>query len=257
MAERQTNYTIGEIYELPSRGAIYDVPVNPIIELRSMNGRDELKRQNPDSNCTQFKKLADIIEGCCIEKPAIHVYDMCLADYTFLLHRLRVITYEAGYDVHLICPFCKADIDTVADLDSLPFKDLDVEALKEKMIIQLPKCGKTVKLKLQTPRMLDENAAKAKELKRKYKTADIAIDELVLVLSIIDTVDGEKLDQSRLETFIYNLNAMDLKLMIKREDEINSMFGIVNDLVVDCPNCGGEVHTSFRYGAEFFGPASR
>ena len=213
MAERQTNYTIGEIYELPSRGAIYDVPVNPIIELRSMNGRDELKRQNPDSNCTQFKKLADIIEGCCIEKPAIHVYDMCLADYTFLLHRLRVITYESGYDVHLICPFCKAEIDTVADLDSLPFKDLDVEALKEKMIIQLPKCGKTVKLKLQTPRML--------------------------------------------ETFIYNLNAMDLKLMIKREDEINSMFGIVNDLVVDCPNCGGEVHTSFRYGAEFFGPASR
>lgn len=255
--ERQTKYTIGEIYELPSKGLVYDKPVNPVIELRSMNGRDELKRQNPNTPSTQFKLLADIIEGCCIEKPAVHVYDMCLADYTFLLHKLRVITYENGYDVKLICPFCNEPIETVVDLDSLPYNEFDIDKYKELSILNLPKSGHTISLKLQTPRMLDENSAKAKDMKRRYKTSDVSFDMLVVLLSIIDTVDGEKLDQSKLETFIYSLPALDLKLIIKREDELNASFGIVNDLTVDCNHCGGEVHTSFRYGAEFFGPASR
>ena len=41
MAERQTNYTIGEGMELPSKGKIYNVPVASHVELRSMTARDE------------------------------------------------------------------------------------------------------------------------------------------------------------------------------------------------------------------------
>ena len=42
--ERQTKYTIAEGYELPSKGKIYSVAVNPHVELRSMYERDEMKR---------------------------------------------------------------------------------------------------------------------------------------------------------------------------------------------------------------------
>ena len=38
--ERQTNYTIGEGVELPSKGLIYGKQVNPHIELRSMTSSD-------------------------------------------------------------------------------------------------------------------------------------------------------------------------------------------------------------------------
>ena len=39
--ERQTDFTIMEGYELPSKGKIYvEKTVNPHIELRSMNARD-------------------------------------------------------------------------------------------------------------------------------------------------------------------------------------------------------------------------
>ena len=55
--ERDTNYTIAEGYRLPSEGLIYDVAVNPEIELRSMSARDEMKRLNPTS--TPFKTLAE------------------------------------------------------------------------------------------------------------------------------------------------------------------------------------------------------
>ena len=74
MAERQTNYTIMEGYTLPSEGKIYEAKVDPHVELRSMTARDEMKRLSPSS--TPLKTLADIIEGCLIEKPAIPVYDL-------------------------------------------------------------------------------------------------------------------------------------------------------------------------------------
>ena len=251
--EKQVNYTIGETVELPSHGLIYDKKLNPNIELRSMTARDEMKRLNPSS--TQFKALAEIIEGCCIEKPAIPVYDMAIGDYEFLLHKLRIVTYGDHYSISVKCPYCGKPIDTVAHLESLLVKDVDIDKWNEARTVSLPVSGHIVTLNYQTPRMLDENDVKAKELKRKYRSAEIEFDLLVILLSIIDTVDGEKLDQSKLETFINKLPAKDMRKIINQEDKLNAMIGLVNDLVVDCPNCGGEVHTSFRYGQEFFGPA--
>ena len=76
MAERQNDFTIMEGYELPSKGKIYvEKTVNPHVELRSMTAREEMRRLSPSS--TPLKTLADIIEDCCIEKPAIHVLLDC------------------------------------------------------------------------------------------------------------------------------------------------------------------------------------
>ena len=252
--ERQTNYTIGETFELPSKGLIYDKPVNAKNELRSMTARDEMKRLNPSS--TQFKTLADIIESCCIEKPAIHVYDMALGDYEFLLHKLRIVTYGDDYKIYLRCPYCGAEVETMAHLDNLAIKEFDIDKFNEKRFITLPGSNHTVSLKFQTPRMLDEIDSKTKEMKRKFKSADIAFDMLVLLTSIIDTVDGEKLEYSKLETFVNNLPAKDMAKIVNSIDELNTLVGIDTNLIVDCNNCGGEVHTSFRYGSEFFRPTN-
>ena len=144
MEERQTNYTIMEGYELPSRGKIYAEDVNPHIELRSMTARDEMKRLSPSS--TPLKTLADIIEGCCIEKPAIHVYDMSLGDYEFLLHKLRIVTYGEDYKVTLRCFECGEAIETVADLGQLSVKDFDEDAIKALQTFSLPKSGRVITL---------------------------------------------------------------------------------------------------------------
>jgi hypothetical protein len=106
MNEKQTNYTIAESCTLPSNGLIYDTEINTTIELRSMTARDEMKRLAPSAN--PLKTLSDIIEGCCIEAPKIHVYDMAFADYEFLLHRLRTVTYGADYAMSLTCPHCES-----------------------------------------------------------------------------------------------------------------------------------------------------
>jgi len=253
--ERQTKYTIAESYDLPSKGKIYDVAVDPHVELRSMTARDEMKRQNPNGS-TQFKKLADIIEGCMIEKPKIHVYDMALGDYEFLLHKLRIVTYGPKYKMAAQCPHCFHTFEAEADLDQLQIIEFDEDKFYSAQTITLPVSGDSVKLKFQTPRMLDEIEAQSKEAKRKFKSAEIEFDLYFLLKNIIDEVNGVKLDQARIEAYINNLPAKDMVKLVNGVDALNACIGIDATLAIDCTECGGEVRTSFRFGPEFFRPTN-
>lgn len=254
MEERQTNYTIMEGYKLPSGGLIYDTPVNATVELRSMTARDEMKRLNPST--TQFKTLADIIEGCLIEKPAIHVYDMALGDYEFLLHKLRIVTYGDEYKMQLRCPFCGEEIEAVSHLEELTIKDFDLDKFNSLRTFTLPRSGSTVTLKFQTPRLLDEQEGKARELRRKFKDAEIDFNTFALLSLIIDTVDGVKLDANKQDAFINKLPAGDMAKIINNLDQLNRCVGLDNNLTIDCPKCDSEIKTFFRFGPEFFRPTT-
>jgi len=254
MTERQTNYTIGECTELPSKGLIYGNKVNAQIELRSMTARDEMKRLAPST--TQFKTLADIIEGCMIEKPGIHVYDMALGDYEYLLHRLRIVTYGDEYRMTLRCPYCGEYIDATAHLEDLRLKEFDEEAFRAASSITLPKSGSTVTLNFQTPRTLDENEIYVKDMKRRFKDAEIDFNLMATLMSAIDTIDGSAVDVTRLEAFINRLPALDMTKILNAIETLNSLIGIDNSITVGCNKCGGEVPTSFRFGSEFFRPTN-
>jgi len=252
--ERQTNYTIAEGYELPSKGKIYSVAVNPHVELRSMTARDEMKRLSPST--TQFKVLADIIEGCMLEKPAIRVYDMCLADYEYLLHKLRIVTYGDEYSIVLNCPHCGEQVETTAHLEELTLKEFDEEKFKALKTFVLPVSGHTVSLNFQTPRMLDEIDGEVREMKRKYKDADIDFELLVQLKHIIDTIDGTKFDNTKLETFINKLPAKDMIKIQNNLNALNGSLGLNTMLTVPCTKCGREIITFFRFGPEFFRPTN-
>jgi predicted RNA-binding Zn-ribbon protein involved in translation (DUF1610 family) len=252
--ERQTNYTIMEGYELPSKGKIYSESVNPHIELRSMTARDEMKRLSPSS--TPLKTLADIIEGCCIEKPAVHVYDMSLGDYEFLLHKLRIVTYGEDYKVSLRCPECGEVIETIAKLGQLDTKEFDEDKVGELQTFSLPKSGHIVTLNFLSPRMVEEMEVKVKDMKRRYKGATIDFETLVKLLVNIDLVDGEKKSEHDLENIVTNLPALDLQKILNNIDKLNQQIGLDNILYITCPKCGEEVTTFFRFGPEFFRPTT-
>ena len=252
--ERQTDYTIAEGYTLPSKGKIYSTNVDPHIELRSMTARDEMKRLSPSS--TPLKTLADIIEGCCIEKPAIHVYDMSLGDYEFLLHKLRIVTYGEDYKVSLRCPECRELIETVTKLDQLDIKDYNEDEIKNLQTFSLPKSGHIITLNFLSPHIIEEMEVKAKDMKRKYKNATIDFETLVRLLLNIDLVDGEKKSETDLENLITNLPALDLQKILNNIDKLNSQIGLDNILYLTCPKCGEEVTTFFRFGPEFFRPTT-
>lgn len=254
MATRQTNYTIAEGYTLPSKGKIYSENVNPNVELRSMTAREEMRRLSPSS--TPLKTLADIIEDCCVEKPAIHVYDMSLGDYEYLLHKLRIVTYGEDYKVALRCPECGELIETIAKLDQLSVKEFDEEIVRELQTFTLPVSGRMVSLNFITPHRLEEMEVKVKDMKRRYKNATIDFETLVRLLVNIDTIDGEKKNEHELENVITNLPARDLQKILNNIDKLNQQIGLDNVLYLTCPKCGEEVTTFFRFGPEFFRPST-
>ena len=255
MEERLTNYTIAEGCELPSKGKIYKSgAVNPNVELRCMTTRDEMKRLSPSN--TQFKKVADLIEGCMIEKPKISVYDMALGDYEFLLHKLRIVSYGPNYKMSVRCQYCGELFDGEADLEQLQVREFDYEKFESLRTFTLPSSGDTITIKFQTPRMLDEIDSKTKEMKRRYKDADIDFNLLVLLQQVIDEVNGLKMESTKLETYINRLPVKDTIKIINNLDALNECIGVNSSLDIDCPKCGGEVHTFFRFGPEFFRPTN-
>lgn len=250
--ERQTKYTIAEGYELPSNGLIYDKKIDPHVELRSMNARDEMKRLSPST--MPLKTLSDIIEGCMIEKPAIHVYDMSLGDYEYLLHKLRIVTYGGIYRMAITCPKCGNIVEVKSNLEELEIKPIDMTKFESLKTVSLPKSNKAVTINYTTPRMLEQATAMAKEMKKKFKDAELDFDLLTKLKLGIASVDGKVLTDFELETFINNLMALDMRKILKAIDELNNCFGVDGSLVVTCPMCGEDVTTFFRLGPDFFGP---
>lgn len=254
MEDRQKNYTIMEGHELPSRGLIYGTDVNSHVELRSMTAREEMQRLNYST--TQFKTLADIIEGCLIEKPKIHVYDMALGDYEFLLHKLRIITYGPEYKMVVTCPFCQHRYETIANLDQVEVVDFDFDKFKQAQEFVLPDAGDTIKIRFETPRILDNIEQKTKDLKRKFKHADTDFHTLVLLKEVIDEVNGKVMNPDNIDAYINKLSAKDLYAIINRLDTLNKCIGVDDRLIIECEECGDEFVTRFQYGPEFLGPTT-
>ena len=123
---------IEETYTLPSLGKVYDVEVNPEITLRSMTTADEMKRLGTSEK--RYKLMAEIIDDCMTENPGISAYDMCIGDYQFLLHKLRIVTYGPEYEVVSKCPFCGALSRGTLNLEELPVHQFseDLYDLKNK-----------------------------------------------------------------------------------------------------------------------------
>ena len=246
------NYTIAEDFTLPSHGKVYEKEINPNIKLRSMTTREEMKRLNPSDKT--YKNLCEVIDDCLVEKPGISSYDMCIGDYVYLLHKVRIVTYGAAYKTELRCPFCGCSTEKTINLEDLPINEYS-EEFNKYLEFDLPKTGKHIKLKLQTPRMLDDIETRAKELRKKSPKNSGEPAFLLTIQSMIDEVDGQKLNFLQLEDSVSALPMLDAHYIIKYSEKLNSLIGIDTQVRDTCDVCGLDYDATFRITQEFFGPS--
>lgn len=246
-----SNYTISESYTLPSKGLIYDKPIDPNFTIRSMTTAEEMKRLSPTE--TPYKVMSEIIEDCLTKKLEIPVYDLCLGDYQFLLHKLRVVTYGSDYKMQIQCPNCGEYTVSNTNLDSLSVTEYD-DSIHELTTIVLPQTQKKVELKIQTPRQIEEIALRTKEIKKKMKDLTYDPSILVTIQLMIKTVDGQTLNPVALETFVRKLPMKDANVLLQVAKKLNGKVGLDTDIVAKCGSCGYDVVTTFRFTSEFFGP---
>lgn len=248
-----SNYSIAEEYTLPSLGKIYSQNVNPNVKLRSMTTQDEMKRLAPSEY--QYKNLCEIIDDCTLTNVGISSYDMCLADYQYLLTKLRIVTYGSDYRTVSTCPYCGMMNEIIHDLNNLEVVQCDIDEVKKYLEFELPVCKKNIRITLQTPRMIDEIQKQNNELKRRSKGKATDSTFLYTLMSIITTIDGENLDPIQKEKFITNLAMMDTNYIMKHAQKLVESFGIKTDINNQCGLCGLDYTSSFRITKEFFGPS--
>lgn len=245
------SYTNVEIFELPSKGKIYSKEIDPIIKLRSMTTQEEMRRLSPSS--LSYLPMCDIIDSCIVNDKQISSYDLCLGDYLFLLHRLRVVTYGKDYKMTVICPFCHMESNEVVDLTTLPVKEF-TDDFYDLQQIELPVTKKYIKLNYQTPRMLDKISEKNKTF-RKKTGSDIDQTLLHTLQLSIAEIDGKTPNQITLEQWLKDLPMKDTNFLLGSLDKLNSSIGIDLNLVEVCDTCGLKYITTFKTTSEFFRPA--
>ena len=246
------NYPITLDCVLPSKGLIYGDRVDPNVKLRSMTTVDEMRRLSKSEN--QYQNMAEMIDGCILSEVGISSYDMCIADYKYLLYMLRVVTYGDIYKINTQCPYCG-----YTDIDEIHISDLEVislDSIEEDMLkVSLPKSGHEVELNYQTPRMLD-NITKAIKSSRQKKNKS-PFDETLLfsLYHLVKTVDGKVLDPIQKEEWIKALPMVDTNTIISKSDKFNVMFGLNTDMDYVCGLCDNSSPLNIRITSEFFRPA--
>ena len=247
------DYTLTLDCTLPSLGKLYDVEVNPHITLRSMTTMDEMRRLSPSER--PLKVLCDIIDNCMIEPCGISSYDMIIGDYQYLLHQLRIVTYGTSYPIVNTCPKCLHMNENVVDLSQLNVLEY-TEDFSNLLLVELPKTKHTVKLRMQTPRLIDDVTVKSNELKKRQKSDSNIGDTTFLfsLYSLIDEIDYAKANIVEVEKFIQTLPMADTNRILKRAEKLVDKVGLDLSLKVECTACGATFSSTFREGPEFFGP---
>ena len=245
------DYIFGEEYDLPSHGKVYSSEVNPHIKLRSMTTNEEMKRLRPSDR--PYKVMADIIDDCLVEKPGISAYDMCLGDFQFLLYKLRIVTYGEEYGVTCKCPFCLSTSTETVNLDSLPVLEY-TEELEDQLEFELPKTKHRIRLKMQTPRMMDNIDLKSKEFAKKAKQFDGDSAFLFSLKEQIELVDGEAPNPIYFEQWLRELPAGDSNYIKRKAQKLANAIGVENKVEVFCDVCGMSYDSSFRTAEDFFDP---
>lgn len=257
----EEKYTIAERYTLPSHGLVYDKDINCEIKLRSMTVRDEMKRLAPVTDGTLYRNMAEIIDSCLVEKPGISSYDMCLGDYQFLLHKLRIVTYGPEYKIEVKCPVCGDWDEHIVNLESLKLEELKEFDRDKELTITLPVSGKVVELNITTPRLLDNIEKEVRRVAKQYKRQNQDMSEidwhlLYQLVYSIKTVDGQRLSTAEKETFCDKLVGRDYNTIINVLDKLDEKVGLGATLEVHCNNCGYDMITPFRITSEFYRPTS-
>ena len=257
----ENNYTIAERYTLPSHGLLYDADINSDIKLRSMTVRDEMKRMAPANDGTVYRVLAEVIDDCLVEKPGISSYDMCIGDFQFLMHKLRIVTYGPEYKISCKCPNCGNYDEYVVNLEDLSLDELEDFDKDKYLKLELPASKKIVELNYNTPRILDNIEKEVDRVAKQYKKqnkvmSDVDWHLLYQLVYAIKTVDGQKLNVTQKETFCNNLVGRDYNAIINALDKLDQKVGLGLMFEVKCNQCGLNMSVPFRLTSEFFRPSS-
>lgn len=241
--------SIQETYDLPSRGLLgTDVPKN--VTLRAMSTMDEKMRLSGSG----LTLMPDLIKNCIVSPANVDTYKFPLFDIQFLMYKLRVITYGSDYKVTLRCPTCGATKEISVNLDEIPVVELPDGFTDKFTIGPLPVSGDTIECKLLNVYDYIEIERESRRILSKFKDY-VGDPEMILNLQHkIVTVNSEEVPTYKIQSYVENMNARDLRFFNIEYEKIAGGYGLDTDMFEVCDKCGSDIEYALPMTSEFFRP---
>jgi len=237
---------------LPSKGVLYEGKMpDGKVKIRPLTTAEEkiLLGQGQD-RLTLFDKA---LEQCLINLP-IPYNELLIGDKLFLFFFLRGITWGFEYSPTFRCSECRKDFrHTLKVPDDLRIRQLNEADDKEPFTVVLPKCKKTVQLRLL--RIYDEKEIEARvkeDIKRGL--SGIGDPSYIHTLSMyIVSIDGQEASAIEAFNFCSHMHSMD-SAAVRTEIEKHDCGGDFM-LRLTCPHCGARIEQMLPFETDFFRPS--
>ena len=245
--EGKFSFVKPELIPLPSKGRLYqfcdDEEVkNGYIRLYPMTLAEEeiLTTQKFLKTGVATRMIFDN----CIASD-IEASDILTFDSTYLLYKLRSISYGDDYTIKLKCPSstCEKEFKETIKISELSFNELPDE-IEEPIVRKLPVSKYTVTLVL--PRVVHSERLYMKQ--RDNENINSRVLSLVVTTVSIKDEKGKELDPKFWVDFYTALPAAD-RAVLTEATKIDTGIDKINCI---CPKCGEEWEETVPIGAEFF-----
>jgi len=244
---------IQETHKLPSAGNVYaeGIKVPEEVTLRAMSTMDEKIRLSSIG----INVMPNILEACIVEPKDFNVNLLKVPDVTFLMYKLRILTYGPEYKYPIMCGDCGKVSTIEFSLDEIPVSYV-TESFKEPFNIgPLPISGDILQVKILSVGDFKAIEKEAKKMLEKFPEY-VGDPEFILNRTFkIVTINNEELAPFQLNKYIESLHARDLNYFDNKYDKLLTDFGMDLNVSAPCKHCGESVKFTLSITDEFFRPS--
>lgn len=235
-----------DTFSLPSNGAWYDIKD---VTLR-MKTTLEVKKGHVSVGP---RTEPDIIQSCIVKPDNVNIYDLVIFDSTYLMHKLRVLTWGQMLPQVFVCPLCGDIHEEDLDLNRLEVNEVPEGFTLDNL--QLPLTGSTITFRFLTLEDVIKCQVDGQKRQRDYPDAEEDFVNSYIVERHIESVDGKVLVGAELTAWLNKLPARDYLLIEAYCDKIGTMFGVSDKVEVECKKCKNVYEHYIQLTENFFRPA--
>ena len=241
------NFVKPELVQLPSKGKLYQFCDDEEVKSGYIRLYPMTLAEEEILTTQKFLKTGvatRMIFDNCIASD-IEASDILTFDSTYLLYKLRSMSYGDDYTIKLKCPSptCEKEFKETIKISELSFNELPDE-VEEPIIKKLPVSKYTVTLVL--PRVVHSERLYMKQ--KENQDSNSRVLSLVVTTISIKDEKGKELDPKSWEDFYTALPAGDRAILT----EATKIDTGIDKIRCICPKCGEEWEEIVPIGADFF-----
>lgn len=236
---------------LPSNGVFYENDFPTSLVIRSLTTNEEQLLYGSITEATIDK----ILSNCIVEPSNFPIDELIPADKTFILFKLRILSYGQDYNQTIFCPYCNHEGIAVLDLDQLPCDELDEDKIKLPLKLTLPMSKDVIELRVLTEKDYKAIKERAQKVSKRLSLPFGQVEHKLRFAKQIKSINGEKVDSFLAEKYYGDMHVRDVKYI---ESALNSLkVGYQGVLETICPACEREIVVPFEMTSEFLNPTFR